>query len=189
MLYRAGLITTVLKPLMLRTVINAIASGDAATTEDRVVLLVGLGLVFLLEGLFTSWYRHLLTEDTGTTFIQASFKLGIDKIGASSSAAPLVDKGKGAPTPKGTQAKQAKAGCCGGKTGAPADSEETVIDPTSLFGNDVLRRFMDFQQISGIPVGASSIIGGTILLYFLVGWEAATSGLALMCAILKVRKG
>ena len=111
---------------------------------------MGLSLTFFLEGWTGVVSKHLLTEEIAIPYVQASFKMGLDKVGASSCYAAATTAT--AATTAAAIAKAAAKGsaCCGKKKGAAKD-EQGLIDPSSLFGNDVLRRMQDFGPLSAVP--------------------------------------
>lgn len=207
----SGLLTSVAKPLMLRKVIDDIGSGQAETFDEQIVLLVGLSLVLFLEGWSQQLYKHYLTEGLGTVFIQTSFLLGLEKVGKGVLPTPTKDATIDAPNddtdpvdaPKrkwslwapGKEARLSwdsssnKPSLNGQNTSqdrGKKEKKQQAISATALFGNDVLRRMFDFREISGLLVGITSILGGTIILLLFIGWEGTLAGIGLMFLILKL---
>lgn len=112
-----------------------------------------------MTSLFKGWlgvlYRHLITEDMGTSFITAMFALLVEKITKMARPATKQQKKKG-----------------------DGDDDDTALNTgeiSNLFGNDIMKRFRDFLIASNLPMALSAACGAVGTLIFLLGIPALAS--------------
>jgi hypothetical protein len=59
----------VARPLLIRALIETIQRGTPASTTDTVWLIVSMMVLLLVEGWMGVFYRHILIEDCGSTYV------------------------------------------------------------------------------------------------------------------------
>lgn len=159
-----GLLSTIARPLILRVIIDKVAR-DVIELDEAALLLVLLAVVVFVEGVFGVLYRHLLTDDMGTTFITAMFSLTMTKVMQNSPAQSTRGAGQ---TP---DSRSVRDGVSAKKR--QSDDEGKDLNVINLFGNDILRRFRDLLIASNMPMACASFMGGTGTIIYLLGWQSA----------------
>ena len=141
-----GFVTTIARPLVLRAIINELEADDL-TFDEITLWLSALGMTVFVEGWLGVLYRHLLSEDMGTTFLTGTFALLLEKI----TALQRIPKSA---------------------AGAQGEEELGTNDVANLIGNDIMKRFRDFLIASNLPMAIAAFTGGTGTLLYLLGYPA-----------------
>lgn len=107
--------------------------------------LAALGMTVFVEGWLGVLFRHLLSEDLGTSFLTATFSLLLDKITVLA-VRPNADDDDD-----------------------DKDEELGTNDIANLLGNDIMKRFRDFLIASNLPMATAAFSGSLGTLLYVLG--------------------
>ena len=115
------------------------------TIDEIVTSLAALGMTVFVEGWLGVLFRHLLSEDLGTSFLTATFSLLLDKITVLA-VRPNADDDDD-----------------------DKDEELGTNDIANLLGNDIMKRFRDFLIASNLPMATAAFSGSLGTLLYVLG--------------------
>ena len=203
-----GLLSAVIRPLILRAVVQSIAAravNDAPSDEATLfgwpglvwdlIGIAAIAVVIAFEGLTQVHSSKLIHEDAGVIMASSLSALLLD--------ATLVGNHQLAPLEATLYATKRR---CGDKSNSSSSSSSSdggeeelaaeeesgkdkyeaaaALTPSALYAADVTRLYAAFFPLSFLPLAFTAIAGGTIVLMFTIGVLPALAGLGTLALTL-----
>ena len=178
-----GVCSTVLRPVVLRLLIDVLNRPDGETVHlgEAIAVVSAFAAVNLAESYTRTHASQSVYCDCGSQFVSATGGLILQK----ALSVRLASSGDGGTSGKGAgTAADTKSPHPTAATGARR--AKTPVEISNLLGNDVLQTQVAFMYMSFLTWGIVGFVGGGIMLCLTIGPLGAAAGIAVNLALVLV---